>query len=105
MKIEPEDLQPFRDLFRDVIREELNSCLRDIEKGLGEDVVFDLPGLCDYLKVTPKWVYEQTHLKTIPHIKLSGKVLRFKKRAIDKWLETMRTPAIGQPTGKFKLLK
>ena len=69
-----------------------------------DDVVFDVPGLCEYLKVTPKWVYERTHLKEMPHYKLSNKVLRFRKKDIDKWLESLKTPAISHFTGKLKVV-
>src|SRR5208337_2265060 len=103
MKIELEDLQPFKEILREAVREEMKSYLSS--RGQDEDIILDVPGLCEYLKVTSKWVYEQTHLKTIPHIKLSGKVLRFKKRDIDKWIEKLRTPAITEPTGKIKLLR
>ena len=70
-----------------------------------EDDILDVQGLCGYLKVTPKWVYDQTHLKSIPSIKLSNKVLRFRRSEIDKWLANLKTPAIDQPTSKFRLLK
>ncbi|MBA4419050.1 MAG: hypothetical protein C0392_14270, partial [Syntrophus sp. (in: bacteria)] len=70
-----------------------------------EDAVFDVRGLCDYLKVTPKWVYEQTHIKAIPYFKLTNKALRFKRSDIDKWMEKLRTPAITEPTGKLRMLR
>ncbi len=88
---------------KEAIREELKSYLSG--KGQDEDLVLDVAGLCDYLKVTPKWVYEQTHLKAIPQIKLSGKTLRFKKKDIDRWIERLKTPAITEPTGKVRLFK
>ena len=74
MKLEPEDLQPFKDILREAVREELKSYLSG--RAQDEDIILDVAGLCDYLKVTSKWVYEQTHLKSIPHIKLAGKTLR-----------------------------
>lgn len=70
-----------------------------------DDTIFDVPGLCQYLKVTPKWIHERTHLKEIPYYKGSNKMLRFRKRDIDKWLESIRTPAIGQYAGKLKAIK
>ncbi len=53
--------------------------------------------LCAYLKVSKQWVYERTHLKLIPHIKLSNKELRFRKKDIDAWLESKKTPVVEQP--------
>jgi len=105
VKIEPEDLQPFKDLFREAIREELTSGLRNIGQGRQDDTVLDVPGLCDYLHVTPKWVHERTHLKEIPFFKLSNKQLRFRKRDIDKWLDSLRTPAIHPLSSGMKLMR
>ena len=67
------------------------------------DGILDMDGLCSYLKVTPKWVHERTHLKEIPFYKLSNKQLRFRKRDIDKWLESLKTPVLNHFTGKMKL--
>lgn len=70
-----------------------------------EDTIYDVKGLCEYLKVTPKWIHERTHLKEIPYIKLSNKQLRFKRRDIDKWLESLKTPAIDEYRGKLKVIR
>ena len=105
MRIELEDLQPFKDLFREAIREEIGACLRTLAPDHGADTVLDVPGLCKYLHVTPKWVHERTHLKEIPFYKLSNKQLRFRKRDIDKWLDFLKTPALNHFTGKMKLLR
>jgi excisionase family DNA binding protein len=65
-----------------------------------EVIIFDVKCLCEYLHVTPKWLYERTSLKEIPFIKLSGKQLRFRKKDIDKWLDTLGTPVIEQYKGR-----
>lgn len=61
-----------------------------------EDTIFDVRGLCDYLHVSDKWVYERTHLKEIPHLKVNG-LLRFRKRDMDKWLLSFNLPSISTP--------
>ena len=66
------------------------------------DLIFDVPGLCEYLHVTEKWIYERTHLKEIPYYKLSNKVLRFRKKDIDKWIESRKTPAVNDFRGRLK---
>ena len=58
-----------------------------------DDVIFDVAGLSEYLEVSKKWVYEQTHLHTIPHYKMGNKQLRFKKKDIDAWLCGLRVPS------------
>lgn len=59
-----------------------------------DDLIFDKKGLAEYLKVTPKWIYERTHLKEMPHIKIGGQ-LRFRKRDIDKWLASFNVLAMN----------
>ena len=58
-------------------------------KGNGhtEDVIFDVSGLAEYLKVDVSWVYKQVSLKTIPFFK-NGKYTRFKKSSIDRWIDS-----------------
>jgi fructose-1,6-bisphosphatase len=77
-----------------------------------EDTIFDIHGLAEYLQIkakpsrkkkdglhdiengkfSTKWIYERTHLKEIPHLKIDG-LLRFRKRDIDKWLNSYFIPA------------
>jgi len=64
----------------------------------GEDEILDVSSLAAYLKVSTKWIYERTHLKEIPHIKAGGQ-LRFRKKIIDKWLDSFKIPAVNQATG------
>jgi excisionase family DNA binding protein len=102
MQIQLEDIEPFKSLFRDVIRDEM-ARLRSTGQDRPDDVL-DVKGLCDYLHVSAKWIHERTHLKEIPFYKLSNKQLRFRKRDIDKWLDSLKTPALNRFTGKMKLL-
>ncbi len=91
-------------MVKDAVREELRTIVSHLNRDRQDDTIFDVPGLCQYLKVTRKWVYEQTHLKAIPHAKIGGQ-LRFRKRRIDEWVDSHSTPAVTEPTGKYKLLK
>ena len=43
-------------------------------------------GMADYLKVDSSWVYKRVCENKIPYVKL-GKYNRFRKSAIDRWLE------------------
>jgi excisionase family DNA binding protein len=58
-----------------------------------DETIFDVKGLCNYLHVSDKWIYERTHLKAIPHLKVNG-LLRFRKRDIDKWLNSFNVMAL-----------
>jgi len=58
-----------------------------------DDIIFDVQRLAEYLAVSKQWIYERSHLKEIPHIKKQG-LLRFRKRDIDKWLDSDKIPAI-----------
>lgn len=101
IELEAQDIQTIAEKVLDTLKPYLSGVGKDKQ----EDAVFDVPGLCDYLHISPKWIHERTHLKEIPFFKLSNKQLRFRKRDIDKWLESLKTPAMSQFTGKMKLLK
>ena len=59
-----------------------------------EDMIFDVNSLASYLNVSKQWIYERTHLNAIPFIKKKG-LLRFRKKDIDKWLESDKMPSIN----------
>ena len=85
IEFEPSDIQAIAKRVVSLIKPLLNNTRQ-------KDTILDVRGLCAYLKVTPKWIHERVHLKEIPYYKASNKVLRFKKRDIDKWLESLKTP-------------
>jgi excisionase family DNA binding protein len=58
----------------------------------GEDLLFTLKTLSEYLQVSQQWVYERIQRHEIPYIKL-GKFPRFKKSEIHRWLDTLKIPA------------
>ena len=65
-----------------------------------EDVIFDVKGLAEYLKVEESWVYKQVSLGTLPYFK-AGKYIRFSKSAIEKWIGKK---AVG-PVSPLKIAK
>ncbi len=75
-----------------------------LKNNAGDDTIFDVKKLAGYLNVTPKWIYERTHLKEIPHYKITGRLM-FKKNDIDKWFATQKVPAISAPARKFQVIK
>jgi excisionase family DNA binding protein len=69
-----------------------------------DDVIFDVRGLAEYLKVSTKWIYERTQFKEIPHQKVKG-LLRFRKKDIDRWLNSHSVPAINSPERILRAIK
>jgi excisionase family DNA binding protein len=69
-----------------------------------EDVIFTPETLAKYLQVNTSWVYKQVSLKSIPYFK-SGKYTRFKKSAIDKWIETQTVRPAVRPILPLRLVK
>lgn len=57
-----------------------------VGKASEKDEIFTPESLAEYLKVDISWVYKKVSLREIPFFK-SGKYVRFKKSAIDKWIE------------------
>jgi len=65
-----------------------------------DDGIFDVKELAEYLHVDPSWIYKQISLKAIPFFK-TGKYSRFRKKDIDKWIESQTT----RPIPALKLVK
>lgn len=83
------------------ISQEVVRAIRPLLSGRTEDeTILDIVGLAKYLSVKPNWIYQQTHINAIPYHKL-GSQLRFRKRDIDKWLETQKVPATVAPPESF----
>ncbi len=69
-----------------------------------ESVIFDVSGLAKYLGVSETWVYERTHFKEIPYLKIKGH-LRFKKGDIEAWLNSFSVPVASTPKTVLKSVK
>ncbi len=95
--LEPSDVQAIAEKVVELVKPLLSS-----KQGCQEDSILDVEELCKYLRVGKKWVHERTHLKEIPYHKLSNKQLRFRKKEIDKWLDSTKTPAISGYKGRLK---
>jgi excisionase family DNA binding protein len=81
IEFEPQDIELIAQRVVDLLKPAITT-----KKEKVDAMVFDVKSLAEYLKVSPHWIYERTHLKQIPHIKVRG-FLRFSKKDIDKWLD------------------
>ena len=68
------------------------------------DPVLTVKQLCEYLQVTKQWVYERASLGEIP-VTRAGKYLRFRKSAIERWLESQSTLATSPLSRGLKVVK
>lgn len=82
------------------VSETLRPMLSGIERREDKDVIFDVKGVAEYLHVDPEWIYKKVSLREIPYFK-TGKYLKFRKRDIDKWIETNT----ARPIPELKLVK
>jgi excisionase family DNA binding protein len=89
LNLEQDDLK----LIAKDVAETLKPLLKNNNKRGDSDIVFDVGGLAEYLKVKDTWIYNKVGLKTIPYFKC-GKYLRFKKSNIDKWIDSKTIPAV-----------
>jgi excisionase family DNA binding protein len=80
--LEKEDLTA---IAKELVKE-LRPILKTSEQNSGNDTIFNMKELSEYLNVPESWVYRQTCDHNIPYYKL-GRYNRFKKTEIDKWLE------------------
>ncbi len=87
------------------ITQEVIKAIRPLLNGKAEDdTIFTVKTLAKYLEVSDQWVYERVHLKEIPYIKM-GKFPRFKRSDIDRWLDTLKTPAINSLSRRLRVIK
>lgn len=100
IELEPQDIE----VIANKIIEKLKPILSNNGKHDTEDIIFDVQSLKEYLKVSDKWIYERTHLKEIPHLKVDG-LLRFRKKDINKWLSSYTVPAVSTPQRILKAVK
>ncbi len=67
------------------------------------DVIFTKKSLAQYLEVSIKWVDGYKSIG-MPYIPIKGHV-RFRKSDIDKWLESMKVPAVNRIDRLLKGMK
>ena len=75
-----------------------------VRKQEAPDAIFTVDQLSEYLGIGKQRVYEAVSLKTIPYFKV-GKSLRFRRSAIDKWIESQSVPVASprfRPLGIVK---
>jgi excisionase family DNA binding protein len=91
------------------IAQEVAKVLKPLFKSNGKagsenDTLFTVESLAEYLGVSKRWVYERIHLKEIPYAKV-GKFPRFRKSKIDRWIDSLETPAIHPLSRSLKRIK
>lgn len=87
------------------ITAEVIKALKPLMNGkVEEDTIFTVKTLALYLGVSEKWVYERVQHKEIPYLKIGGND-RFRKSDIDRWIETLRTPAVNPLSAPLKRIK
>lgn len=69
-----------------------------------DDQLFTVKSLAEYLAVSDQWVYERIQRHEIPVLKV-GKFPRFKKSDIEKWLDTLKTPAMNVLSSRLKITR
>ncbi len=98
-QLEQEDIQAIASAVAEILKPFLSNDRKHEE----EDAIYDVQGLAKYLEVSKQWIYERTHLKEIPHIKIDGQ-LRFRKKEIDKWMNSFNVPACNTTENILKKL-
>jgi len=94
-----------QELVREIATEVIKAMKPLLVKNFMEsEALLDIKGLAEYLSVKPYWIYQQTHFNTIPYLKL-GNQLRFRKKDIDRWLQTLNNPAAIPLCTPLKVVK
>ncbi|UJS16656.1 MAG: helix-turn-helix domain-containing protein [Candidatus Jettenia sp.] len=96
-EFEPREIQ----LIAEKVVEFLKPMLSNNSKHNGDDPIFDVKDLSEYLRVKKQWVYEKIHQNSIPFYKV-GKYPRFRKSKVDEWLEKIGNEKIKKLTNTTK---
>ena len=92
------------DIIKSIARElsfELKGVIQG-DKKEKDDAIFDIDGLSKYLGVTNQWCYDAVSKKSVPYFKV-GRYNRFKKAAIDKWIEAQGVPVV--PPQRLRMVR
>lgn len=65
------------------------------------DEVMTVKTLAEFLKVSPKWIYDRVQCRKIPFTKTGG-FLRFRKSEINEFLNSHKVPVCNPLTTKLK---
>jgi len=80
------------------LAEKLKPMLSDSKRD--EETIFTVKTLAEYLTLPSRQsIYDKVRDNRIPHIKM-GKLLRFKKSEIDKWLDRQNVPVVKDCRGR-----
>lgn len=66
--------------------------VRRIVKVPDEEIWLSSQQVQEWLNITQDWLYDQVQKRQIPHIKI-GRLLRFNKAEIKKWIKEHRVEA------------
>jgi excisionase family DNA binding protein len=72
------------ELINEISEKVINALLPFIRSNEGENIIFDVNALAEYIKVSTGWIYD--HMSELPYYKV-GKHNRFRKSEIDEWLK------------------
>ncbi len=93
MKFDTEELDQLADAVSEKVLARLRPLLSD-KKAKDGDVIFTVETLAKYLDMGKSWVYD--NVRKIPHFKV-GRFPRFRKKDVDKWLESRKAPQYIAP--------
>jgi len=95
-ELEQKDLEAIADRVAAVLKPVFAAL---IGKQAEKDCLMNVQELAAYMRVSKQCLYKLTQAKQIPYIKKGNRLLLFRKKEIDKWLDTYNVPMLSS-TGK-----
>jgi len=93
------------DELEELIAERVVKALKPfLTEGKSDDAIFDTVTIAEYLGVSDQWVRDRVKHKQIPYLKV-GKFLKFRRKDIDRWLDTLKVPVVNPYSGKITRFK
>ena len=75
-----------------------------VRKQEAPDAIFTTDQLAEYLGVRKQRIYDMVSQSTIPFFKI-GKYPRFKKSAVEKWIDSQSVPVANPLSRSLKVIK
>lgn len=70
-----------------------------------KDRLMTVRELAEYLHVSTQCIYKIVQAKEIPYLKKENKLLMFRKKLIDVWLDSIAVPVVKTPTCMLKKVR
>jgi excisionase family DNA binding protein len=100
-ELELQDIQAIADKVVEALKPRLSGIGKQDNNN---DCLMNVKTLAEYMGVSAQLIYKFTENREIPHIKRGKKLLLFRKRDIDRWLDSFSVPILQPPDSLLRVV-